>query len=125
MYRDFEESSQKDWAQNHDGLMDWLEHFYGGGTNLDVPLDMLPKQWEKMGTPKGKTDIICLTDAIVDVPANLRDSFLKFKEEEKVKMITLIIGGHGVGQMPQVSDRVHCVKSLSLEEEAVAEALGV
>lgn len=112
------------WKEGPDGLMEWLEHFFSGGTDLDVPLDVLPKQWDGLGCPKGKTDIICITDAIVHVPDALRESFLAWKAREQVKMITLVLNGKP-GEIGQVSDRVHCVRSLSLEEDAVAEALSV
>ncbi len=109
---------------NPDELISWLEHFFGGGTTVDVPLVELPANWERLGCPKGKTDIICITDAIVNVPDKVRVNFLKWKEQEKVKLITLVLNSPP-GDMATVSDRVHQVKSLSLEEEAVAEAMGV
>lgn len=123
-YRDFEDKSQTDWKSAPDGLMDWLEHFYSGGTTLDVPLDMLPRQWENIQTPRGKTDIIVITDAAVDVPDHLRDSFLEWKDRENVKMITLVIG-NDAGEMPKVSDKTHCVKNLGMDQDGVAEALSV
>ncbi len=109
---------------NPEPLMEWLEHFYGGGTTVDVPLVELPAKWGELGCPKGKTDILCITDAIVSVPAAVRQSFLAWKAQEQVKLVTLIINGEP-GDMAGVSDRVHRVKSLSLEESSVAEALTV
>jgi uncharacterized protein with von Willebrand factor type A (vWA) domain len=108
----------------HDELMSWLEHFYDGGTDCDIPLVELPSRWEEMGCPKGKTDIVMITDAIIDIPDGVRESFLAWKAREQVKLISLILGG-APGDMSLVSDRVHCVRSLSLEESAVAEALSV
>jgi uncharacterized protein with von Willebrand factor type A (vWA) domain len=113
-----------EWREGPDGLMEWLEHFFSGGTDLDVPLDVLPEQWDGLGCPKGATDIIAITDAQVDVPDGLRDKFLAWKASEQVKMITLVINGEP-GDIGQVSDRVHCVRSLGLDEEAVGEALSV
>jgi uncharacterized protein with von Willebrand factor type A (vWA) domain len=105
-------------------LMRWLEHFFSGGTDLDVPLEILPTKWEELGCPRGKTDIVMITDAILQIPTELRDSFLAFKAREKVKLITLVLNREP-GDMTQVSDRIHCVQSLSLDEAGVAEALGV
>lgn len=110
--------------ENPQELLAWLEHFYNGGTTLDVPLDVLPAKWEELGCPKGKTDIVCITDAVVGVPDDMRDRFLAWKRQEQVKMITLVLNSDP-GNIGQVSDRVHCVRSLSLEEDAVGEALNV
>lgn len=109
---------------NTEELMAWLEHFYSGGTTMDVPLEVLPSKWGELGCPKGKTDIVCITDAIVNVPDEMRKNFLAWKAQEQVKMVTLVLN-HEPGDMGQVSDRVHCVRSLSLDEAAVGEALTV
>lgn len=109
---------------NASELMEWLEHFFSGGTSCDVPLKELPAKWDSLGCPKGKTDIICITDAIVDVPDKVQRDFRAWKEREQVKLVTLVLDSPP-GDMAAVSDRVHQVKSLSLEEEAVAEALTI
>lgn len=123
-YRDFQNPKHTSWKFGNDCLMEWLEHAYGGGTDADVPLVELPGKWDELGCPKGTTDIICITDAILHIPAQIRDGFLRWKEQEKVKLITLVMNG-APGDMSQVSDKIHCVKSLSLEEEAVGECLSV
>jgi uncharacterized protein with von Willebrand factor type A (vWA) domain len=105
-------------------LMDWLEHFFSGGTDMDVPCDILPKRWDELGCPPGKTDIVCITDAICHIPDAIRNNFLAWKAATQVKMISLIINSEP-GDLARVSDRVHRVPSLSLEEEAVGEALSV
>lgn len=105
-------------------LMTWLEHFYGGGTTCDVPLAVLPCRWEELGCPKGKTDIVILTDAQVNVPDEIRQSFIAFKQRENVKLISLVIGDEP-GDLAAVSDRVHRVKSLALEEDGVADAMTI
>lgn len=126
-YIDFEavEDGQPEvWEQSPAALMNWLEHDYSGGTNLDVPLDTLPKQWEKIGAPRGVTDVIIVTDAQVDVPEELEKSFMAWKLKEKAKLITLVINCDP-GDMTRISDKVHRVKSLGLEEEGVAEVMSV
>lgn len=109
---------------NPEELMTWLEHFYGGGTTVDCPLVTVPAKWEEFGCPRGKTDVILITDAQVDVPDKIRQSFLAWKAAESVKLITLVLNSPP-GDMAGVSDRLHLVRSLSLEEDAVAEAMGV
>lgn len=109
---------------DEEGLMNWLEHFFSGGTDMDVPCDILPKRWEELGCPKGKTDVIVITDAICTIPPLLRKSFNAWKAAEKVKMISLVINS-APGDLALVSDQVHRVPSLSIEQEAVGEALSV
>lgn len=110
---------------NQEALLDWLEHFYGGGTTLDVPLKELPERyWEELGAPRGKTDVICITDGIVNVDSRMRDNFLAWKERENVKMISLVIGTEA-GVMSQVSDKTYCINDLDLSEEGVQACLEI
>jgi uncharacterized protein with von Willebrand factor type A (vWA) domain len=109
-------------------LMDWLEHFFSGGTTMDVPLHELPFQmWPelvKQGLPQGKTDLIMVTDALVHVPDEMRDAFLKWKADNKVKAISLVIN-HEPGDLAAVSDQVFQVSSLEVDEEGIQTALSI
>lgn len=108
-------------------LMDWLEHFFAGGTTMDVPLVELPGMWAefvKQGMQRGKSDIIMITDAEVQVPDEMRDSFLKFKAEEKAKLTCIVIDGTP-GNMACVADEVFTVPKLSTDEDAVGRVLSV
>lgn len=111
-------------SNDQESLMQWLEHFYSGGTDMDVPCDVLPKRWGELGCPKGKTDIIVITDAICRIPETLQKSFNAWKQAEQVKMISLVINS-APGDLASVSDQVHRVRSLGLEEAAVGEALSI
>src|SRR5207249_1706133 len=78
------------WDEN--ALADWLTAFLGGGTTCDVPLVELPgRYWQELACPPGKTDIVCITDAIVDVPDTVRDDFLRWKATAQARMISLVI----------------------------------
>jgi uncharacterized protein with von Willebrand factor type A (vWA) domain len=109
---------------NQTNVLDWLEHFYSGGTNRDVPIVELPKVWGKMGCPEGKTDIVMITDAI----CHLEDSQVKrwndWREGIKSKCMTIVINQEP-GDLTQVSDRVYKMKALSLNEEGVRETLSI
>lgn len=109
-------------------LADWLEAFLGGGTTCDVPLVELPNTYWPMfvcqGLSRGKTDIICITDAIVDVPPGIVQSFNAWKAKEQVRMIALIIN-EPPGDLAQVSDEVHRVQSLNVDVAAVGRALSI
>jgi len=108
-------------------LMDWLEHFFGGGTDMDVPLVELPKRWQALGCPEGKTDIIQITDAICRVPNEMRDNFLAWKTAHQVKYYTIVIGDRRAdgGDLKAISDRVWCMPNLGIEEEGVQELMSL
>lgn len=103
-------------------LLAWLEHFYSGGTTLDVPLHELPHKWWPefiaQGLPRGKTDLLLVTDALVHLPTELERSFLAWKQAEKVKCISLIIG-QAAGDLTRVSDQVFTLDDLNLDQEGV------
>lgn len=109
-------------------VCDWLTHFSGGGTTMDVPLDELPRTyWPDLvakGLQRGKTDVICITDAIVNVPDDMRERFLRWKAAEKVRMLSLIINGEP-GDLAAVSDEVFRVSGIDVGEDAIGKCLSV
>lgn len=115
-------------------LLDWLTHFYNGGTTMDVPLKEMPTTyWQEMvtsGLKPGKTDLILLTDAIVHVPQQMKATFNAWREQQKVKVHTLLIGcgnygGRPGGDLADVSDAVHAMSRIALEEEGVQQCLSI
>jgi uncharacterized protein with von Willebrand factor type A (vWA) domain len=109
---------------NELALMDWLCEFIGGGSHLDVPLRELPDYYRNMGAPRGKTDLIVITDALCYVPEEVGERFLAWKQEVKARLISLVIDQEP-GDLSHLSDEAHRVKSLSLTEEAVERVLSV
>lgn len=109
-------------------LLEWLEQFLDGGTDMDVPLNELPNvYWPKFvadGLQRGKTDIVTITDAEVHVPGKLRDDFNAWKKREQARMITLVIRSRA-GDLASVSDEVHHIRDVSLSETAVQDVLSI
>lgn len=110
----------KKWNQSK--LMDWLEHFYSGGTVMDVPMSELPyKYWPELirqGMPVGKTDLIFVTDGVVYVSDEMRNNFLAWKQKEKVKLYSLIVDCEP-GPLASVSDEVYRMKCIGLGEQGL------
>lgn len=111
-------------------LMDWLTHFFSGGTEMDVPLEVLPTKWwdefVARGMRRGKTDVILLTDAQCYVPPEMEKQFNDWKVREKVKTISLIIGGWGgAGGLEKVSDETYNASSISLQEAGIERCLSL
>lgn len=114
-------------------LMDWIEHFYGGGTSVQVPLVELPRKWEELGCPKGKTDVICITDGVLNVPDEIRESYLAWKAENNVKLYSIMLDAHGYfnggdksrNHMELISERCWYVKDLGVKQEAIQALMGI
>lgn len=110
-------------------LIEWLLHFYGGGTTLDVPVAELPttywNEFIKAGLPRGKTDVVIITDAIVDCPDEMRDAYLKWAKAEDVKTYGVIVGPSEAGDLEQICNRVWSVPELTMETNAVESILSI
>jgi uncharacterized protein with von Willebrand factor type A (vWA) domain len=109
-------------------LLDWLTHFYSGGTTCDVPLEELPSKWQALGCPAGKTDVITITDAIINVPDVTVSTYNAWRQTNAVKAMTIVVGcGSNAegGDMARVSDRVYSLPRIDVEADAVAETLNI
>jgi uncharacterized protein with von Willebrand factor type A (vWA) domain len=118
--------SPKSWDEA--AMMDWVEHFFSGGSHRDVPLEELPLEWPGMiakGLIPGKTDVIFFTDAICNFDAKLKAEFNEFKKREKVKVTTVGVGVDDVGTLETVSDRMVCVPNILPSQGEVADILSV
>lgn len=103
-------------------LFEWLEHFFGGGTDMDVPLVELPRRWEEQGTPKGRTDVIQITDAECHVPENVATTFNAWKRDRNVKFNAIIIGGSDGRSLRCVADRIWTADQIDVNCAAFGEA---
>lgn len=114
---------------NQDRVIDWLEHFFGAGSSLDVPIGEMPDEyWPayiKQGLPRGKTDLVFITDAVVNCPEKLAKRFIKWKAEENVKTYGIVVGQEEPGDFATLCDRLWCVKNVDLDEDAVQSMLSI
>jgi hypothetical protein len=108
--------------ENDEQLCEWLEAFIGGGTDLDVPLVQVPHWYPNTD---GKTDLLCITDAIVHAPPNIVKSFNAWKAKTKCRMISIIVDSPDPGDLAKVSDECHLTRKLGLDCEGVQEALSI
>lgn len=106
------------------GLLDWLEEFTGRGSSIDVPVREMPRIYQQLKAPAGKTDVIFLTDAICRLPADVMATFVAWKKTVQARLITLVIGA-AAGDLQAVSDEVHLVQSLGVDEAGVGKVLSV
>jgi uncharacterized protein with von Willebrand factor type A (vWA) domain len=103
-------------------LFDWLEGFFGGGT--EPPLGEMAAIYAATGAPAGKTDAILITDGDVYVDPDVVATFLQWKAASRTRMITFAIDSAGESLRP-FSDEVHAVKTLDPSSEAVGATLAI
>jgi uncharacterized protein with von Willebrand factor type A (vWA) domain len=105
-------------------VMDWIEPFLGGGSDLDVPVRELPRIYQDLRAPAGRTDVICITDAVCHIPPQHRASFLAWKQAARARLITLVIGSEP-GDLVAISDEFHRVAALDPASDAVGRVLSL
>jgi uncharacterized protein with von Willebrand factor type A (vWA) domain len=105
-------------------LIDWLEAFIGGGSNLDLPIQEMPEFHREIGAPKGRTDIIMITDAIVH-PGEHAEPYRAWAKSENVTSYGIVVGASDAGECGVVFDRYWTIPELSLDSHAVEEVLSI
>jgi uncharacterized protein with von Willebrand factor type A (vWA) domain len=109
---------------DEDRLAEWLCSFLGRGSTLDVPIHELPRMYAELKAPLGDTDIIALTDCRCSIPAETCERFLAWKRSVRTRFITLALSDDP-GDLNRVSDVVHLVRSLDVNEDAVRHVLSI
>jgi uncharacterized protein with von Willebrand factor type A (vWA) domain len=104
-------------------LMDWVEGFFGGGT--DIPIEWTMQNWEKIGAPKGKTDLICITDGVTCVDPGVGKRFQQWKKDEHAHLTTIVVGETQIGALQEYSDKSFLARSLGLEEDCVSDIMSI
>jgi uncharacterized protein with von Willebrand factor type A (vWA) domain len=111
---------------NEAELLNWLTHFYNGGTSPAVLCRRIPEWWDTtIQAPKGKTDVIFITDGEIRISPEMAKTYTEWKAKEKVKLISLVLGGADGSSLQEISDETHAIRSLRLEEEAVQKTLAI
>jgi len=109
---------------NQDELMGWLEAFLGGGSDMDIPIREMPEFFERLKAPRGKTDLIFLTDAVCKIEKPDRENFLRWKKSVNARLISLVLSDEP-GDLQQLSDEIHLVRTLDVSEAGVDRILSL
>lgn len=114
---------------DRDRLLDWVAHFYRGGTEYHVPFDRLPNEyWEQFvmsGMQQGKTDLIVISDGQINIPSHVEDRFNLWKRQVNCRSIGLILGQSDAGGLDKVLDDIHLIKSIDTDEHGVRTAFSI
>jgi len=106
-------------------LHKWLSEFIGGGSDIDVPVRELPRMYDQIGAPVGKTDVVMITDAICDVPDEDCEAFKRWKEKASVKATAIVVGQRG-GSLEDVCDTVHYVPAgIDVTDQAICDVFEI
>ncbi len=105
-------------------LCDWLSAFIGGGSDLDVPIQELPRMYKEIGAPPGETDLVILTDAKCRISPETQNHFLEWRAAARVRAVALVIGS-APGDLEGVCDEVHRVTALDPAGDAVGRVLSL
>jgi len=111
------------WDQG--AMLDWLEHFYSGGSHRDVPIVELPRDWESYGCPEGKTDVVCVTDAYCVIERRQADAFNEWKAQVKARFNLLALQSDPGDDLRRCCDRVWIVPSIDATDLAIQELLSI
>ena len=113
---------------NEAELLDWVGHFFQGGTDHSIPFDVLPNEWWPellgQGMPKGRTDVCLVTDGEFEIPAATKARYNAWKKAEKVKLHSVVLGCEA-GQLAEVSDAVYLQDGLNASSDAVGAVLSL
>ena len=109
---------------NEEELLDWLESYLGGGSDLDIPVREMPEFFERLKAPKGKTDFIFLTDAVCKIEKPDRENFRRWKKSVQARLISLVLSDEP-GDLKHISDEVHLVRTLDVSETGVDRILSL
>lgn len=100
------------WPQQE--LLAWLEAFIEGGTRF--PLDNMPDLFQASGAPRGKTDVLMITDGQAMVPPTCAKRLHAWKARERAKFTSLVLGDDvtDVSNMHTFSDAVYQIADCDL-----------
>ena len=84
----------------------------------------MPRIYTALKALHAETDIIFLTDCRCSIPATARDTFNSWKRSVPARLVTLVIEEEP-GNLAQVSDELHMVRSLDIGAAAVERILSL
>jgi len=114
---------------NQKNLIDFICHFFSGGTTANVPLELVPSDYqkniEKYDLQTGSIDHIIITDCCMYIDQKMIDTYNKWSEENNVTTYTIVIGSREAGDIGKVTDKLFCVPNLDPDSLAVQEVLSI
>lgn len=110
--------------KDQEKMLDWLGKFRSGGTDAKEPFENIPRDWEKIGCPKGKTDFIIITDGWISFDSDQKGKFNTWREEHQVRTKGIVIGDGGEAIKPCIDDLFE-INDLSMSSEGIQQCLSI
>ncbi len=104
-------------------LQDWLINFLNGGT--EPPLDRVPELLDKLECPRGKTDLIFLTDGEFRIGPKLVEELNAIRKKEPMRIYSILIDCGDDQQIHEFSDQVHVISAAKGFEETVQQIVSI
>ena len=112
-------------------LFNWMESVFGGYTH--IPLLEMDDIYKVAGAPKGKTDLVILTDAICKFDHYVIEGFNDWKSRADARVYSIVIdesysddySDQNSCSMEQVSDEVFHMDSLDVDKPAISRLLSI
>jgi uncharacterized protein with von Willebrand factor type A (vWA) domain len=105
-----------------DLVADWMSQFIGRGSWFDVPVREMPRYYDLLGAPQGRTDVVFFTDAICAIPEDAVARFNAWRARVQARVTTVLIEGEP-GDLRRVSDDLYQVPALTPDSDAVGAVL--
>lgn len=103
-------------------VVDFVSHFYGGGTEYQRPLrQAMDRVTEYHGRGQGRPDIVFVTDGDFRVPEKFKTFWQEAREEAGVKCYGIQVGGTPTSDMRKIVDRCLQVDRLTADPSGVRE----
>lgn len=113
-------------------LMLWMIGWIGGGSALDVPVRELPRIYEQIKAPKGKTDVVMVTDALIQYPGvqQIAATFAAWKVQAKAHVTAIVINNDPgneqyTRQIKMFADDTQFVPLIDTEQPVVGQVLSI
>lgn len=112
---------------NEEKVIEWLTHFFGGGTTMEGPCVTIPSMWQQFinqGMPRGKVDHVIITDAEVGISDGMAHGYREWCKKEKVSTYGLILANQE-RDARKICDQHWLIKGLGVTEQGVRDAICV
>lgn len=103
-------------------VADWCCGFIGGGTQ--PPIDKVDEIFQNTGAIEGKTDMVWISDGCAHIDPNEAHKFNEWRAEHNARSISMLVEQDDEA-FRRISDEIHVVKSIDVEESAVGEILSI
>lgn len=108
-----------------DTVIDLCEHFEGGGTLFEPPLNLAREKINSDGEEFSKADIIFITDGNAAMSNKFVTEYNKWKKERSIKVYSVLINvsANTAVSLKEISDKIDKLSNIISEQDNLAKML--